>query len=77
MFIFKGETALMAAARGGNLDIVKLFLNKGADVKAKDDGGKLFIQLCRANLFLTYYENILKSNQYQPKTKIKLLCKAQ
>ncbi len=35
----------MAAAREGNLDIVQLFLNKGADVKAKIDTGK-FLILC-------------------------------
>ena len=46
MFIFKGATPLMYAAYdalGGNLDIVKLFLNKGANVKAKDDDGKFLI----------------------------------
>ena len=43
MFLFKGLTTLMAAAQGGNLDIVKLFLNKGADVRAKDDDGKFLI----------------------------------
>ena len=45
MFLFKGETTLIAAAQGGNLDIVELFLNKGANVKAKDDNGK-FLILC-------------------------------
>ncbi len=44
MFLFKGYTPLMyAAALGGNLDIVKLFLNKGANVRAKDDDGKFLI----------------------------------
>ena len=45
MFLFKGLTTLMAAAQGGNLDIVELFLNKGADIKAKDKYGK-FLILC-------------------------------
>ena len=43
MFIFIGETPLMAAAQGGNLDIVELFLNKGADIKAKNNDGKFLI----------------------------------
>ncbi len=45
MFIFIGYTPLMAAAVGGNLDLVKLFLNKDADVNAKDNEGK-FLILC-------------------------------
>ncbi len=43
MFLFKGSTPLMYATQGGNLDIVKLFLNKGANVRAKDDDGKFLI----------------------------------
>ncbi len=43
MFLFKGETPLMYAAWGGNLDIVKLFLNRGADIKAKNNDGKFLI----------------------------------
>ena len=31
-----GKTALMVAARGGYMEIVKLLLDKGADVNAKD-----------------------------------------
>ena len=56
MFIFKGYTPLMAAAQGGNLDIVNLFLNKGADVRAKDDDGK-FLILCFIGYrqFLSYH----------------------
>ena len=43
MFIFKGDTPLMYAARGGNLDIVQLLLNKEADIKANDKYGKFLI----------------------------------
>ncbi len=43
MFIFIGSTPLMYAAVGGNLDIVELFLNKGADIKAKNNDGKFLI----------------------------------
>ncbi len=43
MFLFKGVTPLMTAAVGGNLDIVKLFLNKGANVNDKSNDGKLLI----------------------------------
>ncbi len=43
MFIFIGWTPLMYAAEGGSLDIVKLLLNKGADIKAKDNDGKFLI----------------------------------
>ena len=43
MFLFKGFTLLMAAAQGGNLDIVELFLNNGADVNNKDNIGKFLI----------------------------------
>ena len=44
----------MYAAVGGNLDIVELFLNKGANVKAKDDDGKFLIIVlyCRDTSFL-------------------------
>ncbi len=44
-FLFKGWTPLIAAAEGGNLDIVKLFLDKEADVNAKNNYGK-FLILC-------------------------------
>ena len=43
----------MVAAEGGNLDIVELLLNKGADVKVKSNYGKFLILLCRDNSFLT------------------------
>ena len=43
MFLFKDVTLLMYAAEGGNLDIVELFLNKGADTKAKNKYGKFLI----------------------------------
>ena len=43
MFIFKGLTPLIAAAQGGNLDIVELILNQGADVNDKSITGKFLI----------------------------------
>ena len=43
MFLFKGYTALMLAARGGHLDIVKLLLNQGANVNEKSNVGKFLI----------------------------------
>ena len=43
MFLFKGYTPLIRAAEEGHLGIVKLLLNKGANVKAKDDDGKFLI----------------------------------
>ena len=49
----------MYAAQEGHIDIFELLINIGADVKAMDDTGKFFILLCRDNLFLTLYENIL------------------
>ena len=35
MFLFKGETPLMAAAEGGHLDIVEFLVTHGADVNVK------------------------------------------
>ncbi len=43
MFLFKGVTPLMLAARGGNLDIVKFLLNQGANVNKKSNIGKFLI----------------------------------
>ena len=43
MCLFKGSTPLMFAAAGGNLDIVELFLNNGADVNDKSNRGKFLI----------------------------------
>ncbi len=44
-FLCIGYTLLMFAVAGGNLDIVKYFLNREADVNAKDNDGK-FLILC-------------------------------
>ncbi len=43
MFLFIGWTSLMLAARGGNLEIVKLLLNQGANVNEKSIVGKFLI----------------------------------
>ena len=43
MFLFKGETPLMAAAEGGHLDIVEFLVTHGADVNVKTNDGKFLI----------------------------------
>jgi ankyrin repeat protein len=35
----RGETALIDAAASGKTDVVKLLLDKGANINAKDAGG--------------------------------------
>ena len=62
MFLFKGATPLMAAAGGGNLDIVKLFLKKGANVNDKSITGKFLILyfiviICLLLLIKIYSQN--------------------
>ncbi len=59
MFIFKGMTPLMWAAKRGHLDIVKFLLKEEADVNAKENlYGKflIFTVLCRDN----FIKNILR-----------------
>ncbi len=68
MFIFKGQTPLMLAARDGHLDIVEFLLNNGNDIKDMDDNGKFlilylivkrqFIYLFCKNITTTYRQNI-------------------
>ena len=36
----KNETALIVATKNGNFDVVKILLDNGADIDAKDDEGK-------------------------------------
>ena len=43
MFLFIGDTPLMAAAEKGYLDIVEFLLKNEADVDAKDNYGKFII----------------------------------
>ena len=43
MFLFKGGTPLMFAAQYGQLDIVKILLNQGANVNDKSITGKFLI----------------------------------
>ena len=59
MFRFIGYTPLMRAVEEGHLDTAELLIKKGADVNVKNSFGKFFILLCKANLFLFFYENIL------------------
>ena len=54
MFLFKGETPLMLAARGGNLDIVKFLLNQGAN-DTDDDGKFLILYFIGYRQFLSYH----------------------
>lgn len=46
-----GTTALHVAADGGNIDAVKLLLEKGADRSMKDNSGKTALDLARAKNF--------------------------
>ncbi|XP_062595975.1 serine/threonine-protein phosphatase 6 regulatory ankyrin repeat subunit C-like [Saccostrea cucullata] len=41
-----GESALHAAARGGNIDLLNFLLEKGFDVKTKTNNGKTVLHLC-------------------------------
>lgn len=41
-----GETALMQAVRGENLDTMKLLINHGADVNAQDNQGETALMKC-------------------------------
>lgn len=41
----KGLTPLMAAAKGGNLEIVRFLLERGADVNARNEYGKTALRL--------------------------------
>jgi len=44
-----GDTALMWAAVAGHVDVVRLLIEAGADVRAVDDEGVTALQLARAN----------------------------
>ncbi len=61
MFIFKGVTPLMWAAKRGHRDIVNLLLNQGANVNDKNNDGKFLILflLCRIFKSLIFNRNII------------------
>ena len=44
-----GDTALMWAAVAGHVDVVRLLIEAGADVRAVDDEGVTALHLARAN----------------------------
>jgi len=44
-YVFRGQTALVAAAGNGNLDIVNSLVKAGADVNAKFGGTYYFQQI--------------------------------
>jgi ankyrin repeat protein len=44
-----GDTALMWAAAAGHVDVVRLLIEAGADVRAVDDEGVTALHLARAN----------------------------
>jgi ankyrin repeat protein len=39
LYLYLGETSLMLAARNGKTDVVKILLEKGADIHAKNNYG--------------------------------------
>ena len=49
--LFSGRTSLIKAAENGNMDIVKLLLEHGADINAKNKWGKF----CNSMMILSMY----------------------
>lgn len=51
----KGESQLHVASREGNLSLVKVLIESGADVNLKDNAGWVLLIVCVFNLNLPKY----------------------